>query len=867
MKRNLAFAALFTLNLIIGVTQVSYGTAQSVTAAIDNGTATTQGTLKQDARLCNDISATQSNAAITSTCAHFSSTDVGKIILLYPARLGRTFTGTLASVQSATAATLNAPYAESSATRVTMILGTDDGAAFNSLITGLIPSNSAKGRMLLGCKPIITTTTLLIAGGRGTQLEGCGMSSGVGAMLSPVTKSGTTIIWAGPAKPIASLSETGNTVTMDVPLGHGFSGTNCARQHRQCLVDVEGATPKEFNGTHLILSIPSPTQLTYYAATTGLSRGSGGYMPDQDVIRIENCYGCAIHDLNIMGSDQPSTKPRSLVDLNDTGAGPYPNSFNNLYNLYLGNQTGVGGLPGSAMLSDSTAQFAILSDPTALENDRNNVDNVHVFNVDACFGAEHSQPQDWTFSGTIGCYFSGAGFVMLDGNWWHVSGTLENLQNGVDFLLGNGAHLDIAKHNEETDGPSRVSAPQVGGPADVLGTSMFAEFHSDLNSGIPAGTLSIDHGMYPASSALPANGDFIWSNGAGASVHLSDFTLTSDELAPPSTVPLVDFSAKAGSAHNIFICHSCVGFEKQNFNVAVSKTTARQLTYIENDAPGGQGMGEHGVNWLQNGDAAGVDDFRVDFPGKIRVLGGPLAVTQITSPAWAWSFSCSTSGRTTYYYKITSKSGSGESVPIGEYSVRNCADRISTTNTITARFFGVVGADSYKVYRSAAGGESGSERYAFTVPANTGYNTTAPTKGNPDTFKDSTPDASLGGAPPATNTTGGAVIAGNIANSHGVVLPETASAFAGTSTGGPELALSGTTETITGNPLSASCASGTANVLGALPGHPVAVSSTTGVDVGAGFSLRASVTSKGKVTVYICGTGNPPSLAYNVTVF
>ena len=72
--------------------------------------------------------------------------------------------------------------------------------------------------MLLGCKPIITTTTLLIAGGRGTQLEGCGMSSGVGAMLSPVTKSGTTIIWAGPAKPIASLSETGNTVTMDIPL-------------------------------------------------------------------------------------------------------------------------------------------------------------------------------------------------------------------------------------------------------------------------------------------------------------------------------------------------------------------------------------------------------------------------------------------------------------------------------------------------------------------------------------------------------------------------------------------------------------------------------------------------------------------------
>jgi hypothetical protein len=495
------------------------------------------------------------------------------------------------------------------------------------------------------------------------------------------------------------------------------------------------------------------------------------------------------------------------------------------------------------------------------------VDNVHVNNVDACFGAEHSQPQDWTFSGTIGCYYSGAGFVMLDGNWWHVSGTLENLQNGVDFLLGNGSHLDVAKYNEETDGPSRVFAPQVGGPADVPGTSMFAEFHSDLNSGIPAGTLSIDHGIYPASSALPANGDFIWSNGAGANINLNDFTLASDELAFPATPPIVDFSATGGAAHNIFICHSCVGFEKQNFNVAVSKTTARQLTYIENDAPAGQGMGEHGVNWLQNGDPAGVDDFRADFPGKIRALGGPLAVTQISSPAFAWSFSCSTSGRATYYYKITSKSGAGESVPIGEYPVRNCADSISKTNTITARFFGVVGADSYKVYRSAAGGEPGSERYAFTVPANTGYNTTAPTKGNPDTFKDSTPDASLGVAAPATNTTGGAVIAGNIANSHGILIPETAAAFVGTSTGGPELALSGTTQTITGTALSATCASGTANVPGAIPGHPVAVSSTTGVDVGAAFSLRASVTSAGQVTVYICGTGKPPSLAYNVTVF
>lgn len=79
--------------------------------------------------------------------------------------------------------------------------------------------------------------------------------------------------------------------------------------------------------------------------------------------------------------------------------------------------------------------------------------------------------------------------------------------------------------------------------------------------------------------------------------------------------------------------------------------------------------------------------------------------------------------------------------------------------------------------------------------------------------------------------------------------------------------LSGTTSTITGTSLTASCDSGTATVTGAIVGHPVAVSSTTGADVGGAFNLRGSVTATGTVTVYVCGTGTPSSLAYNVVVF
>jgi hypothetical protein len=77
----------------------------------------------------------------------------------------------------------------------------------------------------------------------------------------------------------------------------------------------------------------------------------------------------------------------------------------------------------------------------------------------------------------------------------------------------------------------------------------------------------------------------------------------------------------------------------------------------------------------------------------------------------------------------------------------------------------------------------------------------------------------------------------------------------------------GTTGTITGTALTGTCDSGTVTITGVTVGHPVSVSSTTGADVGGAFNVRASVTATNTVTVYICGTGTPASLAYNVTVW
>ena len=95
-----------------------------------------------------------------------------------------------------------------------------------------------------------------------------------------------------------------------------------------------------------------------------------------------------------------------------------------------------------------------------------------------------------------------------------------------------------------------------------------------------------------------------------------------------------------------------------------------------------------------------------------------------------------------------------------------------------------------------------------------------------------------------------------------LTMPATTGTLAETS----QLPLTGTTGTITGTALTATCDSGTASVTGAVVGAPVVVSSTTGADVGGAFNVRGSVTATGTVTVYVCGTGTPASLAYNVRV-
>jgi len=730
--------------------------APTLVGGINGGIVTKQNGLKQDARLCNDAAVTNGSAAIASSCGNFASADVGKVVLVYPSGSGRTFTGTLTAVGSSSSATLSSAYTGATTSGATMILGTDDGAAFNSMVTSQIAANSAKGELSLGCRPIITTQTLLISAGRNAEIKGCGMPSGLTAGLASGAASGTPIIWAGTSTAVASLSESGNTVTLTTATAHGFYGISCAGTNRLCLVDVEGASPSGFNGTHLILSVPSATQLTYYATATGLGTGSGGYVPTQDVFRFQNCEGCSLHDVSIMGSDQPSTKPRALVDVNDTGGGPYPNSVNIIYNVIGGNLTGYGNLPGYSNLTDSTAQFGILADPAGMQDDRNQVQNTTFINVDACYANEGTtQPEDWTFSGEIGCNFSGVGFMSLGGVGWHVPGTVEDLQNGLDFLIGGGGILDVGRQNDETDGPAHVNAPQVGGPGDVAGTTMFIEGIGE--GGVSDGTISFAQGGFFPSGYLPSNGDFIWTDGAGINIALNHFKIgQSGDLSEPTVVPRVDLTNTSSSNGTGFRCHDCTGLTAQNFKLPTPGAGSQNhLVVVENDALSQYGVPSHSINILAGSDGTAFDDFRQDVPAKMRIMGGYLNVAQVGSPQYMWNFGCATAGSTTYSYKITSVSGGLESPPTGEYSVSSCASTVSTTNTIGARFFGVVGADSYKIYRTVAGGASGTEHYALTVPANSYTGQIQPNVGAPNSFTDSTPDGSLGSStPPTVNSSG-----------------------------------------------------------------------------------------------------------------
>lgn len=175
---------------------------------------------------------------------------------------------------------------------------------------------------------------------------------------------------------------------------------------------------------------------------------------------------------------------------------------------------------------------------------------------------------------------------------------------------------------------------------------------------------------------------------------------------------------------------------------------------------------------------------------------------------------------------------------------------------------GIGTADNSNIYHASVGlmRESAAQGCQGATSAGLGFFTEDKASGNTDTSALSASIDCRGNL----HSLGGVYVGNGAAGKE--VIPAAAGGSTGAPTGLVQLDLTGTTGRITGTPLAGSCDSGTARVPGAIVGHPVAVSSTNGADPGGSFNLRASVSSPNIVTVFVCGTGTPLSLTYNVTV-
>lgn len=121
-----------------------------------------------DARQAFDAVATSGSAAITSATAAFKNSDVGKVAVIAKHDGSAVLATTIASVQSATAATL-ANSLTFSATDCTLTIGTDDTAAIQAALNAAQPY----GKVVMPPGTYTLTDTLNIS--QGVTLEGTGV--------------------------------------------------------------------------------------------------------------------------------------------------------------------------------------------------------------------------------------------------------------------------------------------------------------------------------------------------------------------------------------------------------------------------------------------------------------------------------------------------------------------------------------------------------------------------------------------------------------------------------------------------------------------------------------------------------------------
>jgi hypothetical protein len=263
----------------------------------------------------------------------------------------------------------------------------------------------------------------------------------------------------------------------------------------------------------------------------------------------------------------------------------------------------------------------------------------------------------------------------------------------------------------------------------------------------------------------------------------------------------------------------------------------------------------------------------VDFPSRNSIfwdLPVPTAVTVDNATAGG-----SLTANTTYYYTVSATGvDGGETVPA---TVAASSNTTSLNRTFDVSWTGITGAESYNVYRCSL-------HCVFTDGRIQNSGNWRLIKRLVLTTKIIDNGLGVGQGPPTVTGTGTVgvnatevyapafVTVSPLSNGKSYIATDTAPVTADRSYTKPDqsgtyaLDLTGMISVINGKVLDSSCISGTARVEKAMVGMPVIVSTADGSDLGGRFNVRGSVSKNNIVTVYICGTGTPPSKAYNVRV-